>query len=182
MYKISDAAKRADLTVKTVRYYADIGLVEPAGRSGSGYRLYAEPDIAKLGFVGRARRYRFSIDQCRDLLSLYEDDQRPSAEVKRITLEKIAEIDWKLAELQALRDECDFCEMNLDEFYANKRYTKKAVQLVEQFIDFLVLNKRFVVNYLLHLNSATERQEKLHTTLKKIYDFEHLYFGQACDN
>ena len=105
MYKISDAAKRADLTVKTVRYYADIGLVEPAGRSGSGYRLYAEPDIAKLGFVGRARRYSFSIDQCRDLLSLYEDDHRPSAEVKRITLEKIAEIDWKLAELQALRDE-----------------------------------------------------------------------------
>lgn len=105
MYKISDAAKRADLTVKTVRYYADIGLVEPAGRSGSGYRLYAEPDIAKLGFVGRARRYSFSIEQCRELLSLYEDDQRPSAEVKRITLEKIDEIDWRLAELQALRDE-----------------------------------------------------------------------------
>lgn len=116
MYKISDAAKRADLTVKTVRYYADIGLVEPAGRSGSGYRLYAESDIAKLGFVGRARRYSFSIDQCRDLLSLYEDDQRPSAEVKRITLEKIAEIDWKLAELQALRDElqhlADSCHGN----------------------------------------------------------------------
>lgn len=105
MYKISDAAKRADLTVKTVRYYADIGLVEPAGRSGSGYRLYAEPDIAKLGFVGRARRYSFSIQQCRELLSLYGDDQRPSAEVKRITLEKIDEIDWRLAELQALRDE-----------------------------------------------------------------------------
>jgi len=105
MYKISDAAKLADLTVKTVRYYADIGLVEPAGRSGSGYRLYAEPDIAKLGFVRRARRYSFSIEQCRELLSLYEDDQRPSAEVKRITLEKIDEIDWRLAELQALRDE-----------------------------------------------------------------------------
>ena len=105
MYKISDAAKRADLTVKTVRYYADIGLVEPAGRSGSGYRLYAEPDIAKLGFVGRARRYSFSIQQCRELLSLYEDDQRPSAEVKRITLEKIAEIDRKLGELQELRGE-----------------------------------------------------------------------------
>ena len=105
MYKISDAAQRADLTVKTVRYYADIGLVKPAGRSQSGYRLYAESDIAKLGFVGRARRYSFSIDQCRDLLSLYEDDRRPSAEVKRITLEKIAEIDRKLGELQELRDE-----------------------------------------------------------------------------
>ena len=105
MYKISDAARRAALTVKTVRYYADIGLVKPAGRSAAGYRLYAESDIAKLGFIGRARRYSFSIEQCRDLLSLYEDDQRPSAEVKRITLEKIAEIDRKLSDLQKLRDE-----------------------------------------------------------------------------
>ena len=105
MFKISDAARRAALTVKTVRYYADIGLVKPAGRSAAGYRLYADSDLAKLGFIGRARRYSFSIDQCRDLLSLYEDDQRPSAEVKRITLEKIAEIDRKLGELQELRDE-----------------------------------------------------------------------------
>ena len=105
MYKISDAARRAVLTVKTVRYYADIGLVKPSGRSAAGYRLYAESDIAKLGFIGRARRYSFSIEQCRDLLSLYEDDQRPSAEVKRITIEKIAEIDRKLGELKELRDE-----------------------------------------------------------------------------
>ena len=105
MYKISDAARRAALTVKTVRYYADIDLVKPAGRSAAGYRLYEEADIAKLGFIGRARRYSFSIEQCRELLSLYEDDQRPSAEVKRITLEKIDEIDSKLVDLQELRDE-----------------------------------------------------------------------------
>ena len=105
MYKISDAARRAALTVKTVRYYADIDLVKPEGRSAAGYRLYEEADIAKLGFIGRERRYSFSIEQCRELLSLYEDDQRPSAEVKRITLEKIDEIDSKLVDLQELRDE-----------------------------------------------------------------------------
>ena len=55
MYKISDAARRAALTIKTVRYYADIGLVKPAGRSAAGYRLYGESDIAKLGSIGRAR-------------------------------------------------------------------------------------------------------------------------------
>ena len=102
MYKISDAARRAALTVKTVRYYADIGLVKPAGRSAAGYRLYAESDIAKLGFIGRARRYSFSIEQCRELLSLYEDDQRPSAEVKRITLEKIVEIELRNESREAL--------------------------------------------------------------------------------
>ena len=105
MYKISEAAIRANLPVKTVRYYGDIGLVTPAGRSDSGYRLYTDPDVAKLSFVGRARRYSFSIDQCRELLDLYEDEQRPSSVVKQITLEKIAEIDSRLHELQELRDE-----------------------------------------------------------------------------
>ena len=105
MYKISEAAKKASLPVKTVRYYGDIGLVIPAGRSKSGYRIYMDADVAKLSFVGRARRYSFSISQCRDLLDLYEDKQRPSAVVKKITLEKIAEIDCKLKELQELRDD-----------------------------------------------------------------------------
>ncbi len=105
MYKISEAAKMANLPVKTVRYYGNIGLVVPAGRSESGYRLYTDPDVAKLSFVGRARRYSFSINQCRELLDLYEDEQRPSSIVKQITIEKIAEIDCKLGELKEMRDE-----------------------------------------------------------------------------
>ena len=95
----------ANLPVKTVRYYGNIGLVVPAGRSESGYRLYTDPDVAKLSFVGRARRYSFSINQCRELLNLYEDEQRPSSIVKQITIEKIAEIDCKLGELKEMRDE-----------------------------------------------------------------------------
>ena len=105
MQRISAAARCAGLPVKTVRYYANIGLVEPTGRSAAGYRLYSQADVAKLEFVGRARRYSFSIEQCRDLLDLYEDAARPSAEVKRITLEKVAEIDDRIAELYTLRDE-----------------------------------------------------------------------------
>ena len=95
----------ANLPVKTVRYYGNIRLVVPAGRSESGYRLYTDPDVAKLSFVGRARRYSFSINQCRELLDLYEDEQRPSSIVKQITIEKIAEIDCKLGELKEMRDE-----------------------------------------------------------------------------
>ena len=61
LYKISEAAKRANLPVKTVRYYGNIGLVVPAGRSESGYRLYMDTDVAKLSFVGRARRLVFRL-------------------------------------------------------------------------------------------------------------------------
>ena len=102
---IGMAAKRAGLTVKTVRYYANIGMVVPAQDGRSGYRDYSEDDVARLQFIGKARRFDFSIDECRELLSLYDDQARSSGEVKALTLEKIKAIDAKLAELQSLREQ-----------------------------------------------------------------------------
>ena len=103
--KILEAAKRAGLTVKTVRYYANIGMVTPHQDPATGYRDYSEEDIAKLQFVGKARRFDFSVEECRELLGLYEDRNRPSREVKALTLKKVAEIDARLNELQSLKDE-----------------------------------------------------------------------------
>jgi|TARA_E500000081_G_scaffold99995_1_gene101112 Cu(I)-responsive transcriptional regulator len=103
--KILEAAKRAGLTVKTVRYYANIGMVTPHQDPATSYRDYSEEDVAKLQFVGKARRFDFSVEECRELLGLYEDRNRPSREVKALTLKKVAEIDSRLAELQSLKDE-----------------------------------------------------------------------------
>ena len=103
--QIGEAARRAGLTVKTVRYYANIGLVTPQQDAETGYRLYDPADVAKLQFVGKARRFDFSVEECRELLGLYEDRNRPSREVKALTIKKVAEIDSRLAELQSLRDE-----------------------------------------------------------------------------
>ena len=103
--QIGEAARRAGLTVKTVRYYANIGLVTPQQDAETGYRLYDPADVAKLQFVGKARRFDFSVEECRELLGLYEDRNRPSREVKALTMKKVAEIDSRLAELQSLRDE-----------------------------------------------------------------------------
>jgi len=105
---IGMAAKRSGLTVKTVRYYANIGMVVPAQDGHTGYRDYSEDDVARLQFIGKARRFDFSIDECRELLSLYDDQDRSSSEVKALTLEKIKAIDAKLAELQSLRDQLNF--------------------------------------------------------------------------
>lgn len=99
---ISDAAKAATLPVKTVRYYADIGLIEPR-RAENGYRIYDEPMVEKLRFVGRARQFDFSVDECRELLALYEDRSRPSAAVKAIASTHLEAIDERLVALQALR-------------------------------------------------------------------------------
>ena len=103
--KILEAAKRAGLTVKTLRYYANIGMVTPHQDPATSYRDYSEEDVAKLQFVGKARRFDFSVEECRELLGLYEDRNRPSREVKALTLKRVAEIDSRLAELQSLKDE-----------------------------------------------------------------------------
>ena len=101
--KIGDAAERSGLPAKTIRYYEEIALIDPA-RSANGYRDYAEKDVHRLAFLRRARGLGFSVEECRALLSLYDDDGRASADVKRIALAKIGEIDAKLAELKSLRD------------------------------------------------------------------------------
>ena len=102
---IGQAAKISGLTVKTVRYYDNIGLVKAYQNSDNQYRVYSKDDIAKLQFISRARRFGFSIYECRELLSLYQDKNRPSREVKELTLEKLAKIDNKLDELRNLRNQ-----------------------------------------------------------------------------
>ena len=101
---ISAASGAAGLPVKTVRYYADIGLVSAPFRSESGYRTYDDRAVRKLVFVRRAREFGFSIDECRELLGLYEDQHRSSADVKRIATKRLEEIARKQRELQSLHD------------------------------------------------------------------------------
>ena len=102
---ISEAAKLSGLPVKTLRYYDDIKMVEPGRNIQSGYRIYSSDDVAKLTFIGKARRFNFSVKECRELLSLYQDENRSSKEVKKLTLAKIAAIDEKLKEFHSLRVE-----------------------------------------------------------------------------
>ncbi len=102
---ISSAAHAAGLPTKTVRYYADIALVKPAGRTASGYRSYDESSLRKLIFVRRARDFGFSITECRELLGLYTDRNRSSADVKRIAAKRLEQIREKQRELQSLHDE-----------------------------------------------------------------------------
>ncbi len=102
---ISAAADAAGLPVKTVRYYADIGLVPAPSRTEAGYRVYDDGAVRKLVFVRRARAFGFSIGECRELLGLYEDRRRSSADVKRIAAKRLEEIGRKQRELRSLHDE-----------------------------------------------------------------------------
>ena len=99
---IGDVASASGLPAKTIRYYEDIGLVRPA-RSENGYRHFRETDIHKLAFLGRARSLGFTIDECRTLMSLYEDRDRASADVKKVAEEHLERVEQKIGELQSLR-------------------------------------------------------------------------------
>lgn len=98
---VGAAAREAGLPVKTVHYYESIGLVTPARRS-NGYRAYDEALVRKLAFLQRARSLGFSIDECRGLLSLYEDRGRASKDVKDMATAKLRDIERKIDELHSL--------------------------------------------------------------------------------
>ncbi len=99
---IGDVARLSGLPAKTIRYYEDIGLVRPQ-RSENGYRSFRETDLHKLNFIGRARALGFTIEDCRALLELYEDETRESASVKEIARNHLAQIDEKIAHLETMR-------------------------------------------------------------------------------
>ncbi|SMX43512.1 Cu(I)-responsive transcriptional regulator [Octadecabacter ascidiaceicola] len=99
---IKDAGLRVGLPPKTIRYYEDIGIVTP-DRADNGYRDFSDAHLHKLAFLARARSLGFSIDDCRDLLALWEDQDRASGDVRAIAKEHLAAIETKIAGLQDMR-------------------------------------------------------------------------------
>src|SRR6056297_1467243 len=100
---IGEVSERSGLPPKTIRYYEDIGLVTPL-RGENGYRSFRDSDLHKLAFLSRARTLGFTIEDCRTLLTLYEDQSRASADVKTVAEAHLQKIEDKIAQLQSMRD------------------------------------------------------------------------------
>ena len=97
---IGEAAKATGISAKMIRYYEDSGLIGPVARSESGYRVYGPRDIHTLGFIKRSRDMGFSVERIGELLALWRDRSRHSADVKRMALEHVAVLRRRIAELQ----------------------------------------------------------------------------------
>ena len=100
---IGEVSKLSGISAKTIRYYEDIGLVTPQREIGNGYRVYSHEDLSMLGFLQRARKLGFSVKQCRELLSLYQDRDRSSKDVRDIASKHLLEIESRLKELAEMR-------------------------------------------------------------------------------
>ena len=99
---ISQAADQSGVSAKAIRYYESIALIQPARRGENGYRDFVDEDVHMLRFVARARGLGFSVAEVSDLLALYRDKSRASAQVRGLAASAIDRIEEKIAELQSI--------------------------------------------------------------------------------
>lgn len=100
---IGEAAKQAGVSAKMIRHYEAGGLLPEAARTAAGYRQYGDDDVARLMFIRRCRLLGFSIDEIRDLLTLWQNPQRTAREVKELAQHHLLEVEHKIAELNAMQ-------------------------------------------------------------------------------
>lgn len=101
---IGEAAAATGVSAKMIRYYESIGLIRKSARTESGYRRYDEQDLNMLHFVRQARKLGFSLEQIRELLSLWQNRQRASKDVKTIAMHHIDELEKRIREMSEMRD------------------------------------------------------------------------------
>jgi len=101
---IGQAAKLSKVSAKTIRYYESISLIPKAARGENGYRDYSRTDVEMLRFIKRSRNLGFSVDAVANLLDLWRDKKRASADVKAVALKHIEEVEKRIVELESIRD------------------------------------------------------------------------------
>lgn len=101
--KIGQISNASGVSQRMIRHYEQIGLIPPAARRESGYRDYDYRDLHTLRFIGRARDLGFPIEEIRQLLELWQDRTRSSADVKALAIARADELGRKAEQLEQMR-------------------------------------------------------------------------------
>ena len=100
---IGEAARRAGVSARMVRHYESLGLLAPVHRTDSGYRQYTEADVHALRFIRRGRDLGFSMEEISTLLSLWQNQDRASSQVKAIAQKHITALAERIAAMQSMQ-------------------------------------------------------------------------------
>jgi len=130
--RIGELAARLAINPKTIRYYEGIGLLPDPDRTPSGYRVYDEYDVERLTFIKTAQRLGVTLDEIREILAFRERGDRPCDYVRQVLRREVAEIDQRLVELTALRDELVALENLADELPESRPGTCRLIDHVRQ--------------------------------------------------
>jgi DNA-binding transcriptional MerR regulator len=104
-FHIGELARATDVPIKTIRFYEDVGLLPPAPRAANGYRLYEMDDVQRLRFIRKVRSLDISLDDLREIVTLWEQDQIQCSQVEQLLKQKLTEIEQRIKMLQALQDD-----------------------------------------------------------------------------
>lgn len=102
-FNIGEAASRSGVSAKMVRHYESLGLLPSVNRTESGYRQYTEKEVHTLRFIKRSRDLGFSMAEITELLKLWQNRRRSSAEVRRIASRHVAELNQRIVEMEGMR-------------------------------------------------------------------------------
>lgn len=102
-FNIGQAATRSGVTAKMIRYYESMGLLPPVARTEGGYRLYGDNEVHTLRFIGRARNLGFGMDEIAELLKLWQNRHRENANVRRIALAHIANLERRVSQMMSMK-------------------------------------------------------------------------------
>ncbi len=105
--KIGELAKATGLSTKTIRFYEAEGLIPDPPRTGSGYRSYAEPDVARLAFILKAKRLGLSLEEIKEVLQLHDWDQPTCVHVRSLLEEKVTQIETVIQDLLGFKEELE---------------------------------------------------------------------------
>ena len=103
LFNIGQASEASGVSAKMIRHYEENGFIPKAGRTVAGYRIYKDADVHMLRFIRRARDLGFSLAEIKTLLGLWQNRRRASADVKKMATKHVADLDRKIAEMQAMR-------------------------------------------------------------------------------
>jgi len=106
-FTVGQLAKNAAVNVETVRYYERRGLLPKPARSGSKYRQYTEKDVTRLVFIRRAKELGFTLREISELLSLRLDDETTCGDVKKLSVQKLSDVEKKITDLQSIKEKLE---------------------------------------------------------------------------